>query len=182
MAPSRNGWAISPQMGNVHYASFQVKEKVSFKGPVHLTFTLKQHFQSGQHSLGRFRLAVTNVPPPVSYGLPEEVKDIFAIAKNKRSSDQHKTLSDAFKKSNSERVLLAKLLKESSKPLPKDAQLVKLERILTEAKKPIPLPPEVARLRRAVSLSKGHLQNKRLIGVQDLTWALINTPAFLFNR
>ena len=182
VAPSRNGWAISPQMGNVHYASFQVKEKVSFKGPVHLTFTLKQQFQSGQHSLGRFRLAVTNVPPPVSYGLPEEVKDIFAVAKNNRSSDQLKTLSDAFKKSNSERVLLAKLLKEASKPLPKDAQLVKLEGILTEAKKPIPLPPEVARLRRAVSLSKGHLQNKRLIGAQDLTWALINTPAFLFNR
>jgi len=85
-------------------------------------------------------------------------------------------------RSNSERVLLAKLLKEASKPLPKDAQLVKLEGILTEAKKPIPLPPEVARLRRAVSLSKGHLQNKRLIGAQDLTWALINTPAFLFNR
>ena len=182
VAPSRNGWAISPQMGKVHFASFQVKGKVSFKGPVDLTLTLKQQFQSGQHSLGRFRLAVTNVPPPVSFGLPENVKDIFAVARNKRSSEQLKTLSDAFKKSNPERALLTKLLADVSKPLPKDPKLVKLEGVLTEAKKPIPLPPEVARLRRAVSLSNGHLQNKRLIAVQDLTWALINTPAFLFNR
>ncbi|MDG1325113.1 MAG: DUF1553 domain-containing protein [Opitutales bacterium] len=182
VAPSRNGWAISPQMGKVHFASFQVKGKVIFKGPVDLTLTLKQQFQSGQHSLGRFRLAVTNVPPPVSFGLPENVKGIFAVARNKRSSEQLKTLSDAFKKSNPERALLTKQLAEVSKPHPKDPQLVKLEGVLTEAKKPIPLPPEVARLRRAVSLSNGHLQNKRLIAVQDLTWALINTPAFLFNR
>jgi hypothetical protein len=182
VASSRNGWAISPQMGKVHFASFQVKGKVSFKGPVHLTITIKQEFQSGQHSLGRFRLAVTNVPPPVSFGLPENVKDIFAVARNKRSSEQLKTLSAAFKKSNPERALLAKVLTEVSKPQPKDPRLVKLEGVLTEAKKPIPLPPEIARLRRAVSLSNGHLQNKRLIAVQDLTWALINTPAFLFNR
>lgn len=182
VASNRNGWAISPQMGKVHFASFQVKEKVSFKGPVQLTFTLKQQFQSGQHSLGRFRLAVTNVPPPISYGLPKNVKDIFAVARNKRSSDQFKILTDAFKNSNSERALLTKLLAEASKPLPKDPQLAKLEGVLAEAKKPLPLPPEVARLRRALSLSKGHLQNKRLIAVQDLTWALINTPAFLFNR
>jgi hypothetical protein len=182
VASNRNGWAISPQMGKVHFASFQVKEKVSFKGPVQLTFTLKQQFQSGQHSLGRFRLAVTNVPPPISFGLPQNVKDIFAVARNKRSSDQFKILTDAFKNSNSERALLTKLLAEASKPLPKDPQLAKLEGVLAEAKKPLPLPPEVARLRRALSLSKGHLQNKRLIAVQDLTWALINTPAFLFNR
>jgi hypothetical protein len=127
-------------------------------------------------------LAVTNVPPPISYGLPKNVKDIFAVARNKRSSDQFKILTDAFKNSNSERALLTKLLAEASKPLPKDPQLAKLEGVLAEAKKPLPLPPEVARLRRALSLSKGHLQNKRLIAVQDLTWALINTPAFLFNR
>jgi hypothetical protein len=47
---------------------------------------------------------------------------------------------------------------------------------------PLPLPPEVARLRRARDLSAKQLANKRVIGAQDLAWALINTPSFLFNR
>lgn len=37
-------------------------------------------------------------------------------------------------------------------------------------------------LKRLVDLSKNELDNKRLVGVQDLTWALINSPSFLFNR
>ena len=31
-------------------------------------------------------------------------------------------------------------------------------------------------------LSAKLIENKRLTGVQDLSWALINTPSFLFNR
>ena len=59
---------------------------------------------------------------------------------------------------------------------------MKLQKSLADAKIPVVLPPEIARLRRALGLSKNHLTNKRLVGAQDLTWALINTPAFLFNR
>ena len=63
-----------------------------------------------------------------------------------------------------------------------DPQMKKLQAELAEAEKPLALPPEVVRLRRALGLSKKHLANKRIIAAQDLTWALINTPAFLFNR
>jgi hypothetical protein len=41
---------------------------------------------------------------------------------------------------------------------------------------------ELARLAAEVKQSETQLANKRLIGVQDLAWALINSPAFLFNR
>ncbi|MEE2642276.1 MAG: DUF1549 and DUF1553 domain-containing protein [Planctomycetota bacterium] len=37
-------------------------------------------------------------------------------------------------------------------------------------------------LKRQVELSKHEMENKRLVGVQDLAWALINSPSFLFNR
>jgi len=33
-----------------------------------------------------------------------------------------------------------------------------------------------------VARSAEALKNRRLLGVQDLAWALINNPAFLFNR
>jgi hypothetical protein len=182
VAPSSNGWAISPQMGKTHFASFQVKNPVSFDGPTELEIFMKQEFQSGQHSLGRFRVAVTDIDKPISYGLPDEIVKIFAVAKDKRSPEQLKKVSDAFKAGNPERVALNKALIEASKPLPKDPNLTELESALTMAEKPLGLPPEVTRLRRALSLSEKQLADKRVIGAQDLAWALINTPAFLFNR
>ena len=41
---------------------------------------------------------------------------------------------------------------------------------------------ELARLKNAVAQAQDTSKNARLIGVQDLAWALINSPAFLFNR
>ena len=182
VAPSNNGWAISPQMGKTHYASFKVRSPVKFDGPTNLEITLKQEYQGGQHSLGRFRVAVTDVAGSISYGIPEEVKKIFAVARAKRTSQQKKKLVDEFKKSDARRVGLAQALAEASKPLPNDPKLTNFENALKIAETPVLLPPEVARLRRALSLSEKQLENKRVIGAQDLAWALINTPAFLFNR
>lgn len=41
---------------------------------------------------------------------------------------------------------------------------------------------EYAQLAERVRIAEGLAGNKRLVGVQDLAWALINSPAFLFNR
>lgn len=41
---------------------------------------------------------------------------------------------------------------------------------------------ELAALEAEVKRSQEQLQKQRLIGLQDLAWALINNPAFLFNR
>ena len=37
-------------------------------------------------------------------------------------------------------------------------------------------------LQQSVQRSAEMIKNRRLLGVQDLAWALINNPAFLFNR
>jgi WD40 repeat protein len=182
VAPTNNGWAIAPQMGKDHFASFQTKQDTDFKGGSELTFTLKQEFTSGQHALGRFRLAVTDVPRPVGFGISSDIKKIFALAQEKRSPQQKKKLSDTYKNSDPERTKLAKILAEARKPLPVDPKIKDLQEKLTLAGKPVLLPPKIARLRRALALSKGQLAKKRIVGAQDLAWAIINTPAFLFNR
>jgi hypothetical protein len=38
------------------------------------------------------------------------------------------------------------------------------------------------RLNESVKQAEQLLKDRRLVGVQDLAWALINTPSFLFNR
>ena len=44
------------------------------------------------------------------------------------------------------------------------------------------LDTELARLGGAVQKAAEQAKSARAIGVQDLAWALINNPAFLFNR
>ena len=39
----------------------------------------------------------------------------------------------------------------------------------------------LAQLRKDFEMSDTQLKNKRLTAAQDLAWALINSPAFLFN-
>jgi hypothetical protein len=41
---------------------------------------------------------------------------------------------------------------------------------------------ELSRLQATVAQSAEQQKNSRLVGIQDLAWALINNPAFLFNR
>ena len=57
-----------------------------------------------------------------------------------------------------------------------------LQDALARAEKPLPEDPQLAVLKRAVTLSTKQLTNKRLYGAQDIAWALINNPAFLFNH
>lgn len=44
------------------------------------------------------------------------------------------------------------------------------------------LDSEYQRLKAEVQRGEEQIKNRRLIGMQDLAWALINNPAFLFNR
>jgi hypothetical protein len=168
-------------MGKTHYASFETKQNLSFKGGTELMFTLKQEF-SKPFTLGRFRIAVTDAPRPITFGVPAEAKAIFAIEAGKRNDAQKKKLIDIFKNGDSVRANLAKVLADSRKPLPADPKVKELQGIVALAQKPVPVSSRIARLRRDMELSKGQLGKKRLIGAQDIAWALINTPAFLFNR
>jgi hypothetical protein len=47
---------------------------------------------------------------------------------------------------------------------------------------PVPLDPKLVQLRADVKMSEQQATNARLTAVQDLAWALMNSPAFLFNH
>ena len=73
-------------------------------------------------------------------------------------------------------------LNASRAPLPVDTKLQSLKNALTEVSKPVPVDPTLEQMRRDVEMSVQQAAFRRLTAAQDIAWALINSPAFLFNH
>jgi hypothetical protein len=67
-------------------------------------------------------------------------------------------------------------------PLPADPKLAALKAAVAEANKPIAIDPKLLQLRLDMAMSAKQVGNPRLTGAQDVVWALVNSPAFLFNH
>jgi flagellar motility protein MotE (MotC chaperone) len=183
MAASGNGWAVSPKVGETRVASFETKQDVGYDGGTVLTFLLHQQFNSGQHSLGRFRLSVTTSTGPIQLdGLPTDVTDILAIAATDRDDEQQATLLGYYRSIDGELKKLETALSTATQPRPVDPQLKQRRDKLAEVSRPLPIDLKLAQLRADAVLSEEQLKNVRLTAAQDLAWALINSPSFLFNR
>ncbi|MDP7017508.1 MAG: DUF1549 and DUF1553 domain-containing protein, partial [Pirellulaceae bacterium] len=183
MAGSNNGWAIAPKAGASHRASFETKQDVGFDGGAVLTFLLHQQFASGQHSLGRFRLSVTNSAGPILLdGLPKNVTDILAVAADQRDEKQKAALLAYYRTIDGDLKKLQTALADAKRPRPVDPKLKQLRDKLADANQAIPVDLKLAQLQADVKLSSKLLENPRLTAAQDVAWALINSPAFLFNR
>jgi hypothetical protein len=76
----------------------------------------------------------------------------------------------------------SKALDLAKQPLPLDPKLKELRDTLTLVSRPIPPDDRLEQLRKDFAASQQQLTNRRLTGAQDVVWALINSPAFLFNR
>jgi hypothetical protein len=118
----------------------------------------------------------------VGLGLPEEFRAILAIAPELRSPAQRETLMAHFRSVDAEHRKRTSAVNQSRAPLPPDATLQQLRARVAEAKQPVPVDPRLAQLRRDVDMSINQEAARRLTAAQDVVWALINSPAFLFNH
>jgi hypothetical protein len=135
-------WAIHPQVGKDHYGIFEIADDLNFAGGTLLTLAL-DHQLDEQHTIGKFRVAVTSAKRPLNLETqPQNIAAILAVAPQARSDAQK-------------------------------AELVNHYRLLDA---------DWVRLSRSVQAIAELAKNERLAGAQDLAWALINSPAFLFNR
>lgn len=79
----RNGWAVGGGQGGAHTAVFELSEPLS-AGEVTIQFA--QNY-GGQHTMGRFRLAVIESSlPPVA--VPVRISALLAVAADQRSADE----------------------------------------------------------------------------------------------
>ena len=178
-----DGWAIFPDgAGKPQMALFRCKEPVPAGAGGQVKIVIHQQYPDGKHLLGRFRLALTGAAAPLTFGLPAAVVDALAIAPDKRTPEAVKTLTDHLKLTDPDILAKQSALAEANKPIPPDPQREAQKAKLAKAELPLTVDPVLALFRRDVELSRSQLQNKRLTAAQDLTWALINNPAFLFNH
>jgi WD40 repeat protein/mono/diheme cytochrome c family protein len=181
-APTNNGWAVHPQVGQNHTAVFETKDNVG-SGPAQFTFWLDQEYQDNQHTLGRFRISLTTAARPITLqGLPQNINDLLAVAAERRTDAQKAELLTYYRGQDSELKNREQALATAQQPRPVDPKLQALRGTLAEVSKPVPLDAKLAQLRADTALSAKQLETARLTFVQDLAWALINSPAFLFNR
>ena len=178
----QSGWAVSPAVNMLHWATFQLKEPVTNEGGTVLRFTLHQFHNAAKHRLARFRLAATAQKEPVGLSLPEELKSLLAKAAEERSDQERADLLKYYGAIDQELIKKQAALAESRKPLPIDPKLKSLQESLEIVSRPLPEDPTLVQLRQDVETSQKQVENTRLTVAQDLTWALINNPSFLFNR
>ena len=176
-----SGWASHPKLSTDRTAIFIPKEKFGAEGGSRLTFSLNQNYSSNKHSIGKFRLLVTT-DEKVEIGHPGDIGAILATATDKRNDDQRKRITDYFKAQDNDLAAKNKELGEAKKKRPEDPKLKELKAGLGKAEQPLSVDPKLAEFRRALELSEGQQKTIRLTAAQDIAWALINSPAFLFNR
>ena len=183
--PDPDGWGIWPEgVGRPQTAIFHchVDGRPLALGPGTLTIVLRQQYNDGKHLIGRFRLSATDSTGELDFGLPPDVEAALATAADRRTPAQVAVLVAHLSADDKDLAARRAALAEAEKPLPPDKVLEEHKAAVAAAEQPLPIDPELAALRRDTALSREQLAARRLTAAQDLAWALINTPEFLFNH
>ena len=142
---------------------------------------ISQNHPAANHLLGSFRISVTT-ETGFGLSLPEPLKTIASVPADQRTDGQKNTLLGWYTKIDDELVKRNKALGEANKPVPEDPGVTRRKDTLQFVSRPVTDDVKLLQLRKDVEFSAQQVQDKRLTAAQDLAWALINNPAFLFNR
>jgi hypothetical protein len=177
------GWAVGGNERQPNWARYQFETPLAIdaKGGT-LTLTIQCQYGGGEYPLGKFRVWATNSADPLETGLPASVAALLPVEPAQRNADHQAALAAFFQSRSKDRHVLAYTLSSEKKPLPADARLVALEAAVKTAELPIKEDPKLLELRDNLAHSTQQAANRRLTAAQDLAWALVNSPSFLFNR
>jgi len=180
-AGNQNAWAVSPAGGVTHWATFEAKDAVSQASGTVLKFVIHQNHSAPKHLLGRFRISVTKKKSP-GLSLPESLAAIAAVPADQRNEVQQATLQEWFEKSDATVAAKTAAINEANRPLPEDPGVTQRKERLAFANQAVPEDTKLIRMQADVEFSAKQVASRRLTAAQDLAWALINNPAFLFNH
>ncbi|MEO2016795.1 MAG: DUF1549 domain-containing protein [Fuerstiella sp.] len=178
---NQNAWAIANAPGVTHWATFETKEALGHDGGTVLKFVIHQNHSAKEHLLARFRISVTRKKAP-GLSLPESLAAIASTKSDQRTDTQKETLLTWFEKSDAKVAAKQAALNMAKQPLPEDPGVASRKERIAFVSQEIKDDERLVRLREDVKFSAKQVETKRLTAAQDLAWALINNPAFLFNH
>jgi hypothetical protein len=175
------GWAVSGRKPGPQYAAFKFQKPIgdAAKG-IRLSVELNQ--ARATYSIARFRIWVTTSQSPLSVGLPAIVAEALRKAPEFRTAPEKKAIVAYWNEYDPELSKRQLIAGKFAQPLPIDPGITERKTSLATAEEPIKLDAKLVQLRQDSQESKAQILNTRLTGAQDLAWALINSPAFLFNH
>jgi hypothetical protein len=136
---SDNGWSSEPGAGLDQVAVFETNEVLGASDDSLIQVTLHQNFGNGEHSLGKFRISVSNSPKPLSFGLPELIVQLLAIAEEERTSKQQRNLEEYFRANDEELRKLQQAIGAAQAPLPEDPIVTQFEQTIQRLRKTLPV-------------------------------------------
>ncbi len=178
----QGGWAVAGATGLEHWVTYKLAAPISHDGGTMLTFQLHQFHNAAEHRLGRFRISVTTADGEIPLGQPETFAAILSQPAASRSDESKKTLDDYIAVTDAEVRKANDELAVAKRAVPPDEKLQALQQRKEFLSKPTPDDANLVRLRDDAKQSTTQLEKIRLTAAEDLTWALINSPAFLFNH
>ena len=178
----QGGWAIHGANGIEHWAVFALAEPLTLaKGEV-LQWRIHQQHDAPDHRLGRFRLSVGQHEGELALGLTESFQAIGATPRTAWTPEIAKLGLEYLKGASPELIALRNNVQKESQGLPEDDQVIVLNKRIERLGAPLPEDSRLVRLRADAKESESQSANARLTAAQDLAWALINSPAFLYNH
>jgi len=178
----QGGWAIHGAELTEHWAVFSIDQSETVKPGEILQWRIHQFHDAVNHRLGRFRVSVAEQSGELALGLPESLYAVALQPKEARTETVNKEAIDYFRLSSAELKSLKGTIDLENKPLPEDEQVVAIKKRIERLSVPMADDSRLVRLRNDAKESESQRQQLRLTAAEDITWALINSPAFLFNH
>jgi hypothetical protein len=127
------GWAVDPQQGRNHTATFQTASPVGFDEGTTLTFVLEHQSEVASHNIGRFRLSITTADPAMlkeQTQLPAEILAIIAKPTEQRSAEQKTELANYFRRVDPDHAADRNRMEAMRSFVEPYAEMERLEKIL----------------------------------------------------
>jgi hypothetical protein len=144
---------------------------------------LHQVHNAEKHRLGRFRIsACLDAQETLPLGVAEPLAAILRTPAAQRPEAEVQLINAYVESVDPQIKGDIAAVAAANAPVPKDPAIAAIETKIQRLSVVTPIDPQLERLKVDAEQSEKQLQAERLTAAEDLTWALINSPAFLFNR
>jgi hypothetical protein len=176
------GWAVYPAGGTVHWAVWDFQQPVGFATGTIVEVRIHQYHNAERHRLARFRLSAATVSPPLALGVPESFARAGRPATEPLLPSDEEAIVGYLSRIDGTLMQRQQELAAAQQPVAELPELAALQQQISALQQPTPDDPRLLELRADAAQSSNQLEQLRLTAAQDLAWALINSPSFLFNR